>query len=190
MLASEARALDGAMRRFKGDALQKYARAFDRLEQFGERLKRHSDRPAAARPAPGRPARQAARELFVPFGAQSRLCPGARPGRPAGAGRRGPACRRHDRHRVRRRRGARAGERRAPARGPYRRRATRASGSGGNQGRNTVVPTQREARSGGTRLLRTKGSIGEHEDESGAPLSAETIKNFLYASTATSRCRC
>jgi exodeoxyribonuclease VII large subunit len=42
LLASEGRALDGAMRRFKGDALQKYARAFDRLEQFGERLQRHS----------------------------------------------------------------------------------------------------------------------------------------------------
>ena len=42
LLASEGRALDGAMRRFKGDALQKYARAFDRLEQFGERLRRHS----------------------------------------------------------------------------------------------------------------------------------------------------
>ena len=28
------------MRRFKSDALQKYARAFDRLEQFGERLQR------------------------------------------------------------------------------------------------------------------------------------------------------
>lgn len=42
LLASEGRALDGAMRRFKGDALQKYARAFDRLDQFGERLQRHS----------------------------------------------------------------------------------------------------------------------------------------------------
>jgi exodeoxyribonuclease VII large subunit len=42
LLTSEGRALDGAMRRFKGDALQKYARAFDRLEQFGERLQRHS----------------------------------------------------------------------------------------------------------------------------------------------------
>ena len=42
LVASEGRALDGAMRRFKGDALQKYARAFDRLEQFGERLQRHS----------------------------------------------------------------------------------------------------------------------------------------------------
>jgi len=42
LLASESRALDGAMKGFKSDALQKYARAFDRLEQFGERLKRHS----------------------------------------------------------------------------------------------------------------------------------------------------
>ena len=41
LLAGEARALDGAMKRFKGDALQKYERAFDRLEQFGDRLKRH-----------------------------------------------------------------------------------------------------------------------------------------------------
>jgi len=41
LLAGEARALDGAMKRFKGDALQKYDRAFDRLEQFGDRLKRH-----------------------------------------------------------------------------------------------------------------------------------------------------
>ena len=41
LLASEARALDGAMKGFKADALQKYARAFDRLEQHGERLKRH-----------------------------------------------------------------------------------------------------------------------------------------------------
>jgi exodeoxyribonuclease VII large subunit len=31
------------MRHFKTDALQKYARAFDRLEQHGARLKRHSD---------------------------------------------------------------------------------------------------------------------------------------------------
>jgi exodeoxyribonuclease VII large subunit len=31
------------MRHFKTDALQKYTRAFDRLEQYGERLKRHSD---------------------------------------------------------------------------------------------------------------------------------------------------
>jgi len=42
LLASEGRALDGAMKRLKGDALQKYARAFDRLERFGERLQRHS----------------------------------------------------------------------------------------------------------------------------------------------------
>jgi exodeoxyribonuclease VII large subunit len=42
LLASEGRALDGAMRRFTGDALQKYARAFDRLELLGERLQRHS----------------------------------------------------------------------------------------------------------------------------------------------------
>ncbi len=41
LLASEARALDGAMKGFKADALQKYARALDRLEQHGERLKRH-----------------------------------------------------------------------------------------------------------------------------------------------------
>jgi exodeoxyribonuclease VII large subunit len=41
LLIGEARALDGAMKRFKGDALQKYERAFDRLEQFGDRLKRH-----------------------------------------------------------------------------------------------------------------------------------------------------
>ena len=41
LLVGEARALDGAMKRFKGDALQKYERAFDRLEQFGDRLKRH-----------------------------------------------------------------------------------------------------------------------------------------------------
>ena len=43
LLVGEARALDGAMRRFKGDALQKYDRAFDRLEQFGDRLKRHGN---------------------------------------------------------------------------------------------------------------------------------------------------
>ena len=43
LLASEGRALDGAMRHFKADALQKYARAFDRLDQFGQRLQRHSD---------------------------------------------------------------------------------------------------------------------------------------------------
>jgi exodeoxyribonuclease VII large subunit len=42
LLASESRALDGAMKRFTGDALQKYARAFDRLEQFGDRLQRHA----------------------------------------------------------------------------------------------------------------------------------------------------
>jgi exodeoxyribonuclease VII large subunit len=43
LLASEGRALDGAIRHFKTDALQKYARAFDRLDQFGQRLQRHSD---------------------------------------------------------------------------------------------------------------------------------------------------
>ena len=43
LLVGEARALDGAMKRFKSDALQKYDRAFDRLEQFGDRLKRHSN---------------------------------------------------------------------------------------------------------------------------------------------------
>jgi exodeoxyribonuclease VII large subunit len=42
LLASEGRALDGAMRHFKTDALQKYARAFDRLDQYGQRLQRHS----------------------------------------------------------------------------------------------------------------------------------------------------
>jgi exodeoxyribonuclease VII large subunit len=41
LLVAEVRALDGAMKRFKGDALQKYDRAFERLEQFGERLQRH-----------------------------------------------------------------------------------------------------------------------------------------------------
>ncbi|MFI5001808.1 MAG: exodeoxyribonuclease VII large subunit [Reyranellales bacterium] len=40
LLAAEARALKGAVERFKSDALQKYARAFDRLDQFGDRLKR------------------------------------------------------------------------------------------------------------------------------------------------------
>jgi exodeoxyribonuclease VII large subunit len=43
LLVSEGRALDGAMRHFKTDALQKYARAFDRLDQYGQRLQRHSD---------------------------------------------------------------------------------------------------------------------------------------------------
>jgi len=43
LLVSEGRALDGAMRRFKGDALQKYARAFERLDQFGQSLQRHSN---------------------------------------------------------------------------------------------------------------------------------------------------
>ena len=39
LLGSEARALDGAMQRFKGDALAEDTRArFDRLEQHGERL--------------------------------------------------------------------------------------------------------------------------------------------------------
>ena len=41
LLVGEVRALDGAMKRFKSDALQKYDRAFERLEQFGDRLKRH-----------------------------------------------------------------------------------------------------------------------------------------------------
>jgi len=41
LIAAEARALRGAGERFKSDALQKYARAFDRLDQYGERLKRH-----------------------------------------------------------------------------------------------------------------------------------------------------
>ena len=42
LLAGEVRALDGAMRRFKGDTLQKIERTGDRLEQFGDRLKRHA----------------------------------------------------------------------------------------------------------------------------------------------------
>ena len=41
---------------------------------------------------------------------QSRLCPGARPGRPSGAGSRRHARRRHDQHRVRRRQGRRQGD--------------------------------------------------------------------------------
>lgn len=40
-LVAEGRALARAMDRFKSDALQKYVRAFDRLDQLGERLKRH-----------------------------------------------------------------------------------------------------------------------------------------------------
>jgi exodeoxyribonuclease VII large subunit len=42
LLASEDRALESAMKRFKADTLQKYTRAFDRLSQQGDRLKRHS----------------------------------------------------------------------------------------------------------------------------------------------------
>jgi exodeoxyribonuclease VII large subunit len=42
LIAGEGRALRSAGERYKSDALQKYARAFDRLEQFGERLQRHS----------------------------------------------------------------------------------------------------------------------------------------------------
>lgn len=40
LLVAEARALRGAMERFKGDTVQKIERTSDRLEQFGERLKR------------------------------------------------------------------------------------------------------------------------------------------------------
>jgi len=40
-LVAEGRALTRAADRFKSDALQKYARAFDRLDQLGDRLKRH-----------------------------------------------------------------------------------------------------------------------------------------------------
>ncbi|MBX9943156.1 MAG: exodeoxyribonuclease VII large subunit [Reyranella sp.] len=40
LLAAEARALRSAMERFKGDTLQKIGRTSDRLEQFGERLRR------------------------------------------------------------------------------------------------------------------------------------------------------
>ena len=42
LLTAEARALRSAMERFKGDTLQKIGRTSDRLEQFGDRLKRHS----------------------------------------------------------------------------------------------------------------------------------------------------
>lgn len=42
LLVGEVRALGGAMKRFKGDTLQKIERTSDRLEQFGERLKRHA----------------------------------------------------------------------------------------------------------------------------------------------------
>ncbi|MCX7363146.1 MAG: exodeoxyribonuclease VII large subunit [Alphaproteobacteria bacterium] len=42
LLAGEVRALDGAMRRFKGETMQKIERTSDRLEQFGERLKRYA----------------------------------------------------------------------------------------------------------------------------------------------------
>jgi exodeoxyribonuclease VII large subunit len=42
-LVAEGRALTRAVDRFKSDALQKYARAFDRLDQLGERLKRHGN---------------------------------------------------------------------------------------------------------------------------------------------------
>jgi exodeoxyribonuclease VII large subunit len=40
LLVAEARALRGAMERFKGDTVQRIERTSDRLEQFGERLKR------------------------------------------------------------------------------------------------------------------------------------------------------
>ncbi len=40
LLVGEARALRGAMERFKGDTLQKIDRTSDRLEQYGERLRR------------------------------------------------------------------------------------------------------------------------------------------------------
>ncbi|MGQ0583432.1 MAG: exodeoxyribonuclease VII large subunit [Reyranella sp.] len=40
-LRAHEKALIRAMDRFKSDTLQKYARAFDRLDQLGERLKRH-----------------------------------------------------------------------------------------------------------------------------------------------------
>lgn len=42
LLIGETRALRSAMERFKGDTLQKIERTSDRLEQFGDRLKRHS----------------------------------------------------------------------------------------------------------------------------------------------------
>jgi exodeoxyribonuclease VII large subunit len=42
LLLSEGRALDGAMRHYRTDALQKHARAVDRVGQLGERLQRHS----------------------------------------------------------------------------------------------------------------------------------------------------
>jgi len=42
-LVAEGRALTRAVDRFKSDALQKYARAFDRLDQLGDRLKRHGN---------------------------------------------------------------------------------------------------------------------------------------------------
>jgi exodeoxyribonuclease VII large subunit len=41
LIAGEGRALRSAGERFKSDALQKYARASDRLDQFGDRLQRH-----------------------------------------------------------------------------------------------------------------------------------------------------
>ncbi len=40
-LSAHDKALTRAMDRFKSDALQKYARAFDRLDQLGERVRRH-----------------------------------------------------------------------------------------------------------------------------------------------------
>ena len=40
LLSAEARALRSAMERFRGDTLQKIGRTSDRLDQFGERLKR------------------------------------------------------------------------------------------------------------------------------------------------------
>jgi exodeoxyribonuclease VII large subunit len=40
LLVGEARALKSAMERFKGDTLQKIGRTSDRLEQYGERLRR------------------------------------------------------------------------------------------------------------------------------------------------------
>ena len=40
-LVAEGRALARAVDRFKSDTLQKYARAFDRLDQLGERIRRH-----------------------------------------------------------------------------------------------------------------------------------------------------
>ena len=132
LLVGEARALKSAMERFKGDTLQKIGRTSDRLEQYGERLRRCG----AELLEHGRRQVDQLGKLLESYSFHSVLNRGFALVRDqdgaSGAGGGGNARRRHDQHRIRRRPHRRQGDRRADCAATGR--AAPARAGSGNQG--------------------------------------------------------